>query len=101
MVPPSYVLVPTALVPAAAEVVIPLINYGAQSVTVGEARPIALLDEAAQLSTEMPPAPSSRAALAIQYDRTPDWVQAHMGETNDLSQIHQNLGHQKEVENSQ
>ena len=30
-------------------------------------------------------------ALARQYDRTPDWVRHHMGETNDLAAIHQNL----------
>jgi len=32
------------------------------------------------------------AALAKQYDRSADWVQSHMGETNDLEEIHQNLG---------
>jgi len=31
------------------------------------------------------------AALAKQYDRTPQWIQDHMGETNDLQEIHQNL----------
>ena len=31
------------------------------------------------------------AALAKQYGRTPEWVKSHMGETNDLNQIHQNL----------
>ena len=30
-------------------------------------------------------------ALANQYGRSPEWIQAHMGETNDLEQIHQNL----------
>ncbi len=30
-------------------------------------------------------------ALAKQYKTTPEWVQAHMGETNDLAQIHRNL----------
>ncbi|MGD9301796.1 MAG: hypothetical protein PVI13_09475 [Desulfobacterales bacterium] len=30
-------------------------------------------------------------ALAKKYNRTSEWVQAHMGETNDLSQIHRNL----------
>jgi len=44
---------------------------------------------------------AAMAALASQYERTPDWVQAHMGETNNLTQIHQNLGRQKEVESSQ
>ena len=41
------------------------------------------------------------AALAKQYERTPDWVKSHMGESNDLNQIHQNLLHQKQEENSQ
>lgn len=31
------------------------------------------------------------AALARQYDRPADWIQAHMGETNDLGEIHRNL----------
>ncbi len=31
------------------------------------------------------------AALGKQYDRTPEWVQSHMGETNDLAEIHRNL----------
>lgn len=30
-------------------------------------------------------------ALAIQYNRPPEWIQANMGDTNDLSQIHRNL----------
>ncbi len=30
-------------------------------------------------------------ALAEQYERSPEWIQAHMGDTNDLEQIHQNL----------
>ncbi len=30
-------------------------------------------------------------ALAEQYGRSPEWIQAHMGDTNDLEQIHQNL----------
>ena len=30
-------------------------------------------------------------ALAVQYDTTIEWVETHMGETNVLSQIHQNL----------
>ena len=33
-------------------------------------------------------------ALANQYGRSPEWVQAHMGDTNDLEQIHQNLANQ-------
>ena len=35
------------------------------------------------------------AALAKQYDRSPDWIQQHMGETNDLNEIHQNLAGSK------
>lgn len=31
------------------------------------------------------------SALARQYDRTPQWIQDHMGETNDLKEIHRNL----------
>lgn len=31
-------------------------------------------------------------ALAEQYGRSSEWIQAHMGDTNDLEQIHQNLG---------
>lgn len=30
-------------------------------------------------------------ALANKYNRSPEWVQAHMGDTNDLVQIHQSL----------
>ena len=30
-------------------------------------------------------------ALAKKYDRPPEWIQANMGQTNDLSEIHQNL----------
>ena len=30
-------------------------------------------------------------ALAQQYNRSPQWIQAHMGETNDLGEIHKNL----------
>ena len=33
-------------------------------------------------------------ALAKQYGRSPEWIQAHMGDTNDLQQIHQNLANQ-------
>ena len=35
------------------------------------------------------------AALAKQYDRSPDWIQHHMGSTNDLDQIHRNLSNNK------
>lgn len=31
------------------------------------------------------------AALAKKYNCTPQWIQAHMGNTNDLAQIHRNL----------
>ena len=31
------------------------------------------------------------AALAKQYDRSPDWIQHHMGDTNNLDEIHRNL----------
>ena len=30
-------------------------------------------------------------ALANQYQRTTEWIQAHMGDTNDLDRIHRNL----------
>ena len=30
-------------------------------------------------------------ALAKKYNCTPEWIQAHMGDTNDLAQIHHNL----------
>jgi hypothetical protein len=33
-------------------------------------------------------------ALAEQYGRSPEWIQAYMGDTNDLEQIHQNLANQ-------
>jgi ribonuclease HI len=35
------------------------------------------------------------AALAKQYDRSPDWIQHHMGDTNDLDEIHANLNNRK------
>jgi ribonuclease HI len=35
------------------------------------------------------------AAFAKQYDRSPDWIQHHMGTTNDLDQIHRNLSNNK------
>ena len=41
------------------------------------------------------------AAIAKEYERTPQWVQQYMGTTNNLSEIHQNLANQKEVETSQ
>ena len=30
-------------------------------------------------------------ALAKKYNRSPEWIQSHMGDTNDLAQIHRNL----------
>ena len=36
------------------------------------------------------------AALALQYDRSPEWIQNHMGTTNDLNEIHRNLADQKQ-----
>jgi hypothetical protein len=41
------------------------------------------------------------AAMAKEYERTPQWVQQYMGTTNNLSEIHQNLANRKEIENSQ
>lgn len=41
------------------------------------------------------------AAMAKEYDRTPQWVQQYMGTTNNLSEIHRNLAKQKEAETSQ
>jgi hypothetical protein len=38
------------------------------------------------------------AAMAKEYDRTPQWVQKYMGTTNNLSEIHQNLANQRETE---
>ena len=35
------------------------------------------------------------AALARQYDRSPDWIQHHMGDTNSLDEIHLNLSNRK------
>ena len=40
------------------------------------------------------------AEMAKEYERTPQWVQQYMGTTNNLSEIHQNLANQKEVETS-
>ena len=41
------------------------------------------------------------AALAKKYERSADWVKSHMGETNDIAVMHQNLRRQKQQENSQ
>lgn len=40
------------------------------------------------------------AALAQQYHQTPEWVEAHMGQTNNLNVIHRNLGQNAEKKNS-
>jgi hypothetical protein len=39
-------------------------------------------------------------ALAKEYDRPPEWVKAHLGESNDLGEIHKNLMQSKKKENS-
>ncbi len=39
-------------------------------------------------------------ALAKEYERTPEWVQQHMGTTNDLGEIHRNLANGKQTETS-
>ncbi|MGB5421449.1 MAG: hypothetical protein WBN03_04775 [Desulfobacterales bacterium] len=39
--------------------------------------------------------------LAQQYEQTPDWVIAHLGETNDLVEIHQNLARSAAAETGQ
>lgn len=36
------------------------------------------------------------AALAAQYGRSPEWIQHHMGTTNDLDEIHRNLTNRKQ-----
>jgi hypothetical protein len=36
------------------------------------------------------------AALAQQYDRSPEWIQDHMGTTNDLDEIHRNLANHQQ-----
>lgn len=41
------------------------------------------------------------AAMAKKYDRSPQWIQQYMGTTNNLSEIHQNLENQKEIETAQ
>ena len=40
-------------------------------------------------------------ALAKAYDRSQEWVQQHMGDTNNLNEIHQNLAHHKSAESSE
>ena len=39
-------------------------------------------------------------ALALTYDRSPEWIQQNMGHTNNLIEIHQNLRTKKSVESS-
>lgn len=39
--------------------------------------------------------------LAKQYERTPDWIIDHLGETNDLAEIHRNLVKGKSAETGQ
>jgi len=41
------------------------------------------------------------SALASAYVRSQEWVQQHMGDTNNLNEIHQNLAHHKSAESSQ
>ena len=41
------------------------------------------------------------AALAKQYERSPEWIKKHMCEINDLNTIHQNLIQHKQLENTQ
>ena len=36
--------------------------------------------------------------LAHKYNRSPEWVQQHMGQTNDLTEIHLNLGQRRSAE---
>jgi ribonuclease HI len=40
-------------------------------------------------------------ALAKAYDRSQEWVKQHMGDTNNLNEIHQNLSHHKSADSSQ
>ena len=39
-------------------------------------------------------------ALAQKYERSPEWVQQNMGQTNDLAEIHQNLGTRQSADSS-
>jgi len=41
------------------------------------------------------------SALAKAYARSQEWVQQHMGDTNNLNEIHQNLAHHKSAGSSQ
>jgi hypothetical protein len=41
------------------------------------------------------------SALAKAYDRSQEWIQQHMGDTNNLNEIHQNLAHHKSAGSSQ
>jgi hypothetical protein len=40
------------------------------------------------------------SALAKAYDRAPEWIQQHMGNTNNLSEIHENLAKSKSADAS-
>ncbi|MBW2427537.1 MAG: hypothetical protein JRF56_01160 [Deltaproteobacteria bacterium] len=39
-------------------------------------------------------------ALSLKYGRSPEWIRNNMGQTNDLSEIHQNLRTQQSAESS-
>jgi len=39
--------------------------------------------------------------LAKQYEQTPEWIIAHLGETNDLVEIHRNLARSAATETGQ
>ncbi len=41
------------------------------------------------------------SALAKEYDHSQEWVQQHMGDTNNLNEVHQNLANHKSAEPSQ
>jgi len=41
------------------------------------------------------------STLAKEYDRSQEWVQQHMGNTNNLNEIHQNLANHKSAGPSQ
>jgi hypothetical protein len=40
-------------------------------------------------------------ALAKKYEQTPDWIMAHLGDTNDLVEIHRNLARSAATETGQ
>ncbi len=39
-------------------------------------------------------------AFAKEYNRSPEWIQEHMGQTNDLAKIHSNLRSRQSMEYS-